>query len=60
MDAKRAAEAHSTLNTFAAIIAILEGGCTIAADAYPTAEKIIKLCKRAQRHQLYYYDRNCK
>jgi len=55
---KSAAKAHTRLNCFASLVAILEGGClpggSRTADA--TAEKIIKLCKQEQQRQLRLFD----
>lgn len=54
--AKAMVQAHTDLNIFAAIVAILEGG-TVSADAQPDDFKIIKLCQRAQAKCLRRYDR---
>lgn len=42
--ARLAMEAHSNLNIYHAIVAILEGGCLYGARE-KTAQKIIALCK---------------
>jgi hypothetical protein len=53
-----AAEAHSNLNTFGAIIALLEGGLLYGGGSQQsTAEQIIKLCKREQQRQLSKFDK---
>lgn len=51
-----AVEAHSDLNIFGAIIAILEGG-TVSARAQPDDFRIINLCQKAQTKCLRRYDR---
>lgn len=59
--AKLAAEAHTNLNTFGAVIAILEGGCVYGntgASAGMTAKKIIAMCKAESGKQLALYDRH--
>lgn len=54
--ASAAARAHTNLNTFGAVVAILEGGCVYGPNA--TADMIIKLCKAEQHKQLRIYDRH--
>jgi hypothetical protein len=59
--AKLAANAHTNLNTFGAVIAILEGGCIYGAtsdSAGVTANKLIKLCQAETHRQLVLYDRH--
>lgn len=53
-----AARAHSNLNTFGAIIAILEGGCVYGGGTEAaTAQKIIALCRAEQQRQLSRFDK---
>lgn len=54
-DVDAAMRAKSELNTFASIVAILEGG-TISGDN-AAATKIIKMCKAEQQRQLRIMDR---
>jgi hypothetical protein len=51
-----ACEAHSDLNIFAAVIAILEGGTIYTSSGYSAASKIVKLCKAETQKQLRQYD----
>jgi hypothetical protein len=53
----QAARAHTDLNIFAAVVAILEGGCIYTAEAKGTVSKIINLCQVEQRRQLELYDK---
>lgn len=53
---KDAACHHSTLNTFGAVVAILEGGLLYDSNADVTAERIIKLCRAEMQRQLRLYD----
>lgn len=58
--AKLAANAHSNLNLFASIEALLEGGLLYGnsdASAGVTARKILKLCKAETSKQLVLYDK---
>jgi hypothetical protein len=57
--ASEAAKAHTNLNTFESVIALLEGGTIYTVggqSAYRTVTKIIKLCKDEQQRQLSIYD----
>lgn len=54
--AKKAARHHTTLNTFASIVRILEGGTVYDEKAHGTARKIIKLCQDEEQRQLARYD----
>lgn len=59
--AKAAAEAHTNLNIFAAVMSLMEGGHVYGPDAgsaATTARKIIQLCKAEQQKQLVIYDKN--
>lgn len=51
-----AARHHSTLNGFAAVTAILEGGLIYDHNEQKTVEKILKLCQEARQRQLCKYD----
>lgn len=48
---------HSDLNIFAAIVAILEGGCIYTNQGQRTAFKLIRICKDAEQSQLRAFDR---
>ena len=54
--AKAAARAHTDLNIFHGIIALLEGGL-ISSDSYPCADRIIAICKSEGAKCLARYDR---
>lgn len=54
--AKSAARAHTDLNIFHGIIALLEGGL-VSSDSYPAADRIIEMCKREGARCLVRYDR---
>lgn len=59
--AKLAAEAHSNLNLFASVLALMESGLVYgnSGDSQGvTARKIIALCKAETRKQLTVYDRH--
>lgn len=59
--AKAAAEAHTNLNIFAAVMSLMEGGHVYGPDAgsaATTARKIIRLCLAEQQKQLMIYDKN--
>jgi len=53
-----AAKAHTNLNSFAAVQAILECGVIYASstNANITAQKIIKICKAQMQKELSAYD----
>lgn len=53
---KDAVEAHTDLNIFEAVVAILEGG-TVSARAQPYDFRVIALCMRAEQQCLRRYDR---
>ena len=60
MNISDAMDAHTNLNTFAAIVAILEGGCVYGpteGSAGRTASRIIKLCQEEQHRQLKAIDK---
>lgn len=48
---------HSTLNAFAAVVGILEGGLVYDPDAYKAAQHIIKIAKAEQLRQVIKHDR---
>lgn len=54
--AKDAAHAHSDLNTFGAVISLLEGGHIYCPASYNTKQKIIKLCQNEMQKRLEDYD----
>lgn len=59
--AREAARAHTSLNTFGTVVAILEGGLVYGghgSTADATAAKIIKLCHAEMSKQLRIYDRH--
>lgn len=55
---QEAADAHTRLNAFYALIAILEGGCLPggSSSANEAAETIIDICKDEASRQLELYD----
>ena len=54
-----AAEHHSDLNIFGAVVAIMEGGCLYTRSGQRMAERIIKLCVQEEQRQLKAYDKEC-
>lgn len=54
--AQKAARHHTTLSTFYAVIALMEGGLIYDPAANSTSEKIIKLCRQEAGRQLKKYD----
>lgn len=54
---KEAARAHSTLNAFAGVVALLEGGLVYCPEAYKAADQIIKIAQKVQQRMLRKYDR---
>lgn len=54
--ARLAAEHLATLNTFASLVAVLEGGTVYDPKASATADRIIRLCHAEQQRQLKRYD----
>jgi hypothetical protein len=55
--ARTAAEHHSTLNAFASVVILLEGGLVYDPAAYRAAQRIIKLAKDEERRQFKKYDK---
>lgn len=55
--AKEAARHHSTLNAFAAVVAILEGGFVYDPAAHKAAQRIIAIAKDEESRQLRKYDK---
>ena len=55
---KEAAQAHSTLNTFAAVVALLESGLVYCPESYKAADRIIKIAEQEQQRMLRKYDRH--
>jgi hypothetical protein len=53
---KDAMEAHTNLNVFASIQAILEGGCVYGGEN-KAAKQIIKICLAEQQRQLKLMDK---
>ena len=53
---KEACQAHTNLNTFAAVISILEGGHLYGAFSDAAAQKIIRICQQEQARCLTRYD----
>lgn len=53
--AKKAAQAHSNLNIYYAVIRLLEGGL-LYDDRHETATRIISLCKQQAAEELVIYD----
>ena len=52
---KLAAQAHTDLNIFAAIVALLESGCVYGGSA-AAVRRITKICQKEQQRQLRIYD----
>ena len=52
----QAAQAYTDLNIFAAVEALLEGGCVYTTSGQAMADRIIALCKQEQQRQLRAYD----
>ena len=50
-----AAEHHTNLTIFAAVVSLMEGGHLYGSSPHKTAEKIISLCKKEQQRQLKLY-----
>lgn len=53
--AKKAAQAHSNLNIYHAVIALMEGGL-LYDGRHKTADKIVALCKQQASKELQIYD----
>ena len=53
--ARQAAQAHSNLNIYYAVIRLMEGGL-IYGGRHKTADRIIKLCKEQTARELTLYD----
>ena len=52
---KEAAVAHTDLNIFYGVIALMEGGL-LGSESYADAERIISICRRAGAKCLHRYD----
>ena len=55
-NAEKAARAHSNLNTYYAVIALMEGGL-LYDGRHRIADQIVSLCKRQAATELAIYDR---
>lgn len=53
---KDACRAHTNLTVFAAVVAILEGGCLYGGNQ-PEAAQIIRIAHRAQQRFLHEHDK---
>lgn len=53
---RRAAAAHTDLNTFHIIIQILEGGTLYLPASHEAAQKIVRMCKTEAQRSLRAYD----
>ena len=51
-DLDKALWAHTNLNTFEAVVALLEGGVHKGTSAAKAAQRIIKICLEEERRQL--------
>ncbi|ODP33097.1 hypothetical protein A9762_20865 [Pandoraea sp. ISTKB] len=49
---REAMHAHTDLNTFGVIVAILEGGCLYRNDSQPVALKMIQMCNKEMQRLL--------
>ncbi len=54
--ARDAAEAHTDLNTFGAVVTLLEGGHLYRSKSHATADRIIQMAKKYQQTCLRDYD----
>lgn len=54
---REAAEAHTDLTMFYAVISLLEGGHLYCSSSQADAQRIIGICKRAAGRRLHEYDR---
>ena len=52
-----AMNAHTDLNTFASLQAILEGGCLHGPTCYKSSQRIIAICKKEMQKQLAIMDK---
>lgn len=52
-----AVDAHTTLQTFASVVTILEGGSLYDPASYAAAERIISIAKAEQQKLLRRYDK---
>ncbi len=52
-----AARAYSTLNAFAGVVALLEGGLVYCPESEKAAERIIQIAREEQGRMLQKYDR---
>lgn len=60
-DIELAAQAHTNLNIFAAVVGLLESGTIYpVGTASNSAQKIVKLCAQEQQRQLHIYDRTMR
>lgn len=48
----QAMRAHTDLNTFEAVVAIMEGGCIYDAGSHAAVSKIIAICRKEQQRLL--------
>ena len=55
--ARNATKHHSTLNAFASVVVLLEGGIVYDPAAYRAAQRIIDIAKREEQRQLKKYDK---
>lgn len=53
-----AADAHTNLAMFYAIIALAESGCFIGSTPHADLARIIKICRTAAQKQLRLFDKN--
>lgn len=53
---KIAAENHSDLNIFSAVIALMENGLVYTRDSQRTADRIVKICQAELQRKLRKYD----
>ena len=53
---KDGARALSDLNTFAAVVTVLEGGHIMCSASQPAVKRIVTICKREQQKLLREYD----
>jgi hypothetical protein len=54
--ADKAARAHSNLNAFGSLVALLEGGIFYGSETHKAAREITAICRREQAKFLREYD----
>ena len=55
----RAAEAHTNINTWAAVVTLLEGGHLYSGRGHIAAQRVIKIANAEQQKELAIFDKAC-